>query len=96
MTIAFDIDRTLDLDPLAWVDAVNALASHGHHCIAITCRPPTDRQVIQDFFMRWSLDFSAGRTYYTSGQSKLSYCLERGIKVDVWVDDDPGCILTGK
>jgi hypothetical protein len=94
--VAFDIDRTLDLNPRAWSAAIAELRHFGVVCIAVTCRSHRDRQVIEDFFKEQGLYFLKGETYYTEGMSKLRYMQDIGVKVDVWVDDDPQSVLTGK
>lgn len=98
MTIAFDLDRTIDQDPVMWSGIVYSMQARGHTCLLVSCRMlgPENKSVVREFLSHYDIDIPMGRVYLTSGQAKLPFMAALGVKVDLWVDDDPECILKGK
>jgi len=73
--ISLDYDRTYTADPELW-DAFIALAqSRGHTLICITMRTNP-------------FAFSIP-VYCTAGIAKVPWAEQHGIKVDIWIDDQP-------
>lgn len=88
MTIAFDYDGTWSLDPEAWREAERALARAGHVCIVVTNRPYTEEHRIPSGMVPGHMPI-----YYVGvGVLKKEAMQQKGVQVDVWVDDRPGCV----
>lgn len=86
--IAFDFDETIsDNEPL-WLQVMLALEKGGYHVVVCTWRTPTtypeDLQFLVD---------KGFKVYYTSGQAKQQYMWNIGVKVSIWIDDNPWAIL---
>ena len=89
MRIAIDYDGTYTADPELWDQFIELAKARGHGVVIVTCRRPTDENY-QDCHHKNCL------TVFTNLSSKVSYMEKLGINVDVWIDDDPACILHGK
>ena len=86
--VAFDFDETIsDNEPL-WLQVMLALEKGGYHVVVCTWRSPEtypeDLQFLVD---------KGFKVYYTSGHAKQAYMAKQGIKVAIWVDDNPFAIL---
>lgn len=86
--VAFDFDETISDNEMAWLLVMRLLESKGYHCIVVTWRAPT--QYPED--LQFLVD-KGYKVYYTSRQAKELYMQRLGIKVDIWVDDNPFAIL---
>lgn len=86
--VAFDFDETISDNEPAWLQVMLLLEKKGYHCIVVTWRKPElcpeDLQFLVD---------KGFKVYYTSGQAKQTYMASKGIKVDIWIDDNPFSIL---
>ena len=80
-TVALDYDGTYTSDPQIWGQIVGLLKRAGFEVICISSRFPN--VPIQDMPVP---------RYYTCGQQKWEFAQERGLKVDIWIDDIPSCI----
>lgn len=80
MRVAIDYDGTFSANPGAWSAIIDILKSHGADVICITSRFPNAP-------IRMPVP-----VYYTCGQPKWEFACERGISIDIWVDDMPSCI----
>jgi hypothetical protein len=87
--VAIDYDQTYTLDPPAWDAVVETLRSAGHVVYCVTCRRDTAEN-------RAEVDAGDMAVWFTGLAPKKWYMEKRGIKVDVWVDDDPRCVTEGK
>ena len=81
MRIAIDYDNTFTLHPAAWTKAIEALRSSGAEIICISSR-----------FPNVSIEGIPVPVYYSCGQLKWEFAHERGLEVDIWIDDIPSCI----
>lgn len=88
MTIAIDFDGTYSADPTLWDAFITHAKSRGHKVICVTARRETEENVAE-------CDVPGVLTYFTSLSPKDWYMRERGIVVDIWVDDDPKVIVHG-
>lgn len=86
--VAFDFDETISDNEIAWYRVMELLERNGYHCIIVTWRKPTDYP--EDLKMFVDKGF---KVYYTSRQAKQEYMAAQGIKVSIWVDDNPFAIL---
>lgn len=86
--VAFDFDETIsDNEPL-WLQVMLALEKGGYHVVVCTWRTP--KTYPED--LKFLVD-KGFKVYYTSGQAKQTYMAKQGIKVDIWIDDNPYAIL---
>ncbi|QNN99958.1 hypothetical protein phiPsa267_104 [Pseudomonas phage phiPsa267] len=86
--VAFDFDETIsDNEPL-WLQVMLALEKGGYHVVVCTWRTPTTYPEDLKFLVDRGF-----KVYYTSGQAKQDYMAKQGIRVDIWVDDNPFAIL---
>lgn len=86
--VAFDFDETISDNEIAWMQVMMLLEEQGYHCIVVTWRTPTTYPEDLKFLVD-----RGWKVYYTSGQAKELYMAKQGIKVDIWVDDNPYAIL---
>jgi hypothetical protein len=81
MRVAVDYDNTISAHPEAWFKVIEVLKSFGADVVCITSR-----------FPNVPLPQLPIPVYYTCGQPKWEFANEKGIPVDIWVDDIPTCI----
>lgn len=88
MLIAIDFDETLTADSQLWSRFIASAKSLGHRCICITARRRTEDNV--DSIRQWMTTHGVDLpVYYTGLASKVEYARKAGLKVDIWIDDDP-------
>lgn len=90
MRIALDFDQTYTLDPDCWFDVINTFQEAGHEVVVVTVRHPywDAHPYIDDLYKQLLVD-----CIFTDGKAKKAFCEERGINIDVWIDDRPQTIL---
>ncbi len=81
MRVAIDHDNTISLNREAWFKVIEVLKSFGADVVCISSR-----------FPNVPLPPLPVPTYYTCGQPKWEFAHERGIEIDIWIDDIPSCI----
>jgi hypothetical protein len=88
MLIAIDFDDTLTADAELWRDCIAKAISRGHRVICVTARRDTDdnRETIDSWMAEHGIELY---TYYTGLASKVDHMQRIGVKVDIWIDDDP-------
>jgi hypothetical protein len=88
MLIAIDFDETLTADAQLWRGFIEIAKSLGHRCVCFTARRRTedDIETIDEWMRMHGVRLPV---YYTGGESKLEYAKRIGLKVDIWIDDDP-------
>lgn len=94
MLIAIDFDDTLTADPELWRRFIEQAKAFGHRVICITARRETDDNVdeIEDWMV---MHGTVLPVYFTSLQSKVQFAEDRGLKVDIWIDDNPRACANG-
>lgn len=95
LTIAIDFDDTLTADPKLWLRFIQRALESGHRVILVTQRRSTDENIaiIDEYLAEHGFELSV---YFTDLRSKLSVMEERGIRVDIWIDDDPSALVMGR
>lgn len=88
MIVSLDYDETWTKDPVAWSLVAKALREQGHTVYGITMRYPEEGRSMDQKY----LDV-CDEVFFTSRQAKFFYCWERGIHIDVWIDDSPHWIM---
>lgn len=94
LMIAMDYDNTFSADPSLWADFI-AIAQQRKHtvlCVTARHRSPTDYKEIKDAFKSHGIDIPI---YFTEMGSKIQYMLDQGVKISVWIDDDPRAVIIG-
>ena len=88
MLIAIDFDETLTADAALWRAFIKSAESLGHRVVCVTARRDTDEN--RDTISEWMESNEINlRVYFTSLGSKVDFMKKRGVKVDIWIDDDP-------
>jgi hypothetical protein len=86
--IAIDLDDTLTADSELWRAFIETASKLGHRCICVTARRDTEGN--NDTVDQWMQSHAISLpVYYTGLRSKIEYMAERGVHVDIWIDDDP-------
>jgi phosphoglycolate phosphatase-like HAD superfamily hydrolase len=86
--VAFDFDETISDNETLWLQVMLALEKGGYHVVVCTWRTPTTYPEDLKFLVDRGF-----KVYYTSGQAKQTYMESKGIKVSIWIDDNPFAIL---
>ena len=88
---ALDYDNTYTLDPGFWDKVIEIGRQHGMEFYVVTARRDTAQN-------RAELESEGPRgipQIFTNLKSKIKTCADRGIKIDVWIDDDPASLVNG-
>ena len=86
MLISIDYEGTYERDPRTW-EAVIVELVWENDVILVTSRARSDK--IPDS----AADaVSKNDIHYTEGKDKYLFLKEKGIEVDIWIDDQPQCI----
>lgn len=88
-TIALDFDNTYTADPGLWDAFIENAKARGHTIVCVTARRDTgeNREIVR---------VPGCTTYFTGLASKLWFMRERrGLKIDIWIDDDPQTCVNG-
>ena len=93
LTIAIDYDNTFTAAPKMWAEWINIARRFGHRVICVTSRRPTNsaRKQIDDSFDEHGIVIAV---WFTSGSAKQWYMNEIGVKVDIWIEDNPQSIVS--
>lgn len=83
MIIALDYDNCTTLDIPFWLSFIESAKAAGHTVLIVTYR--ADWHPLETKF-----DVPV---YYTASKAKRDYMSEKGITVNVWIDDRPECVL---
>lgn len=89
MNISLDYDGTITRDPEAWLEFVMLMQRQGHTVYIVTMRNEGEARELKQ---QWSKHVDG--IFCTSRKAKRSFMYDRGICIDVWIDDEPGWILT--
>lgn len=88
MNIGLDYDDTYTRDPMIWNNFVAMSRSRGHKIYLVTWRTPEETEPIIEH-LKANLD----GVHFTSRKAKEKYMYSQGIRIDVWIDDNPSAIL---
>jgi hypothetical protein len=92
MNISLDFDDTYTRDPDMWNPFVLHAMARGHKVYCVTLRTPEQGD---DVLNTIGQIIGANYVHFTSMQSKRNFMWAKGIKIDVWIDDMPDCIVRG-
>lgn len=82
-----DYDNTFTADPKAMQAFIDLMVDHGHQVYITTLRSP-DLKLER-------VPLSISGIIYCSFRAKKIVTREQGIKIDIWIDDDPKYIEKG-
>ena len=88
MIIAIDFDETLTADSKLWQVFIETAKQLEHRVVCVTARRDTEenRETVREWMRSHGI---AIPVYFTSLGSKVEYMQRLGIKVGIWIDDDP-------
>lgn len=86
--IAIDFDETISDNTLIWTRVMELLERGGYQVVVCTWRAPTDHPEDLQFLVD-----KGYKVYYTSQKCKQIYMASQGVKVDIWIYDNPFAIL---
>jgi 5'(3')-deoxyribonucleotidase len=88
VNIAIDFDDTLTRDAALWIAFISVAKALGHRCVCVTARRNTAENIesIDEWLKENMIDLPV---YFTSLGSKVEHMKKLGIKIDIWIDDDP-------
>ena len=94
MNIAIDYDDTFTADPELWSAFVANATARGHQLYMITARRNTmaNSDLINAMLDLWKCQMPI---VFCSLGSKLHAVEQRGIKIGIWIDDDPEKLVRG-
>jgi hypothetical protein len=90
MTISLDFDRTFTKDPDLWIAFCDLARARGHKVICVTMRNEKPHQADE---VRAAIGPHVDDIVFTSYKAKIPHVGGLGVKIDVWIDDDPHTIL---
>lgn len=93
MLIAIDFDGTLTEDAELWRGFIEFAKQLGHRVICVTARCDTedDNDTVDEWMIKHDIKLPI---YYTSRGSKVAHMEAVGIKVDIWIEDNPmQCVM---
>lgn len=90
MKIGLDYDGTITSDPEGFYAFAKMMRARGHEVYIVTMRYPSECTHIPQ---EWTTVVNA--ICPTSRQPKKEHMLSKGIKIDVWIDDEPRAIYQG-
>lgn len=88
MNIGLDYDDTYTRDPLMWDKVCTYMRNRGHKIYLVTWRFESEAQELFKHFAS-ILD----GVYPTGRKAKEKFMYDQGIRIDVWIDDNPGSVL---
>ena len=95
MNISVDFDDTYTRDPTMW-DLFIELAKHSGHtvyCVTMRQNKGIDRTEVIDSIGR---RIGENNCIFTDGLAKSKFCFDKGICIDVWIDDMPSAVNNNK
>lgn len=90
MRIALDYDHTFTRDPKAWTDFIHLMQREEHTVYCVTMRHPTGEEHKE---VQQTLGHLVDGLFCTGRKAKRQFMADRGITIDVWVDDMPETIM---
>jgi len=90
-TIGLDFDSTVTTNPQMWADIVKIFKTCGCKVYIVTYRDTVswDNKDIYEFSGMCEID----QVIFTACKAKKPYCLNKGIIIDIWIDDNPLAIV---
>ncbi len=80
MNISLDYDDTFTVYPDMWLKVAKMFQLHGCKVYGVTYR---GEGKVSDKYK----EACNGGIYFTGGESKRKYMSDKGIRIDIWIDD---------
>lgn len=92
MNIAIDFDNTWNIAPVTWIRVYDLMSQMNHKFYLVTSRfdTPCNLQEINELVP------SEIEVVFCSNRPKMQVVMERGLHIDVWIDDAPTTITEGR
>ena len=88
MNIGLDYDDTITRDPAMWLSVISTMQNAGHKVYIVTWRTKEEcAEIPRDVLLM------VDGTHPTSRKAKEKYMYNQGVRIDVWIDDNPSAIL---
>lgn len=91
MIIALDFDRTFTANPSFWIKFINDIRDGLGDVYIVTARQKKDTHPWLEKLADITEDI-----IFCDGQAKQDVCAHFGIKIDIWIDDNPLNILVSR
>ena len=88
MIIGLDFDKTYTLDPKLWNIFISAAHKRGHKIICVTMRYEHEGEEVKNM-----LGDLVNEIIFTKRKAKSPYVENRGVKIDIWINDMPYWII---
>lgn len=95
LIFAIDFDDTFTADPDLWADFIRNAVSRGHIVYCVTARRDSEENLdeLQEAFRTCELFVPI---VFCNMGSKLWTMEQRGVHVDIWIDDAPHSLVHGR
>lgn len=88
MNLSLDWDDTYTRDPEAWNQFIDLMQQQGHSVYCVTMRHEAEGKEVKE-----ALSKRCEGVFFTNRQAKQEFMFARGIRIDVWIDDNPFFVL---
>lgn len=95
MNISVDFDDTYTRDPILWDEFISRAQERGHTVYCVTAREPL-KQFRDEVYESIGRLIGERNCYFTDGSAKEKFMFDKGIWIDVWIDDSPKFINQSK
>jgi hypothetical protein len=85
MNIALDYDQTYTRDPKTWNEVIDTFQAGGHNVYVVTMRNSEGESKP----VKEALANRVEGIFFTNRKAKQTFMFDRGISIDVWIDDTP-------
>jgi len=94
LVFAIDFDDTFTADAELWSAWIRLAMHRGHRVYCVTARRDTDenQDILRDYFEKHGIDIPI---IFSNLGSKMWTMEQRGVKVDIWIDDAPYALVNG-
>ena len=87
-TIAIDFDDTFTTDETLWAGFIHSAKSRGHEILCVTSRRDSEDS-LKEINRRFEFHSIQIRVIFSNRKSKVDTMKDKGIRVDIWIDDLP-------
>lgn len=95
LVFAIDFDDTFTADAELWSEFIHMAKKRGHRVYCVTCRRDSEENVdiIAEAFATYELSVPV---VFCNMGSKMWHMEQRGVKVNIWIDDAPHALVHGR
>lgn len=91
MNIGLDYDDTYTRDPDGWSSFVHMMVARGHNVHIVSWRDHLEIVAVHDEIQYRQAPISG--IHATDRKAKQKYMFDKGICIDVWIDDNPRAVI---